>query len=689
MSNWRNALFAPRCVAVVGASATPGKAGTLFLKNLTAQESGFKGQVVAIHPSARELLGAPAYSRLDAAPTGVDLAVIVTPAASVPGVIEDCGKAGVPVAVVITGGFAEVGPQGAELQRRTLEAAAAQGVRLIGPNCFGVISAGCGLNASLSIGLPKKGGVSLITQSGAYGMAAYSRSMDEGVGFSKIVALGNKADLNETDILAYLADDPETTVIALLLESIRDGRRLFEALADITKRKPVVVLKTGRRPAGQRAAASHTAALSTDAVVVEAALRQAGAHVVEDGYALLNVAAALDWQPPLRGKNVAVITNSGGVGVELTDLLEEKGLAVPALSRELQEALARELPAHGSAINPIDVTTDWARFSRMYGACVAQLMESDEVDAVVPVLLQRSALMEEVSAAIIDAQATARAGGSQKPLHICWVAPRAADSNRARLLSAGIPCHLWPAGAATALAALRTRPAADLPPPLDAIASPGAVGPDGWIATADAFSLLARQGFSVAPFVMAASAKQACAGAAELGFPVVVKAERAGLTHKSDQGAVRLGLCDEASVARVYEDFCARLGPGPALVQKQSPAGLELVIGGRRDASFGPLVLFGLGGVWVEALNDVALRLAPFGVAEARAMLDELKGGKLLDGYRGAPPIDRNALAGLISELSRWFAAAGWVSEFDLNPIIGVGETFTMVDARMRAVSPR
>ena len=322
MTNWQDALFTPRRVAVVGASASAGKAGALFLRNLTAVEAGFAGEVVAIHPSAREILGCPAYPSLKTVPARVDLAIIVTPPTAVPDIIADCGAAGVPVAIVISGGFAETGPRGVELQREVARIAAAHGVRILGPNCFGVINTVSGLNGSLSIGLPERGGISLLTQSGAYGMAAYSRSVDDGIGFAKIAALGNKIDLNEVELLEFMGRDPETKVIAILLESISDGRRLFEAVAAVVMTKPVVVLKTGRHPDARRAAASHTAALSGDAAVIFAALRQAGAHLVEDGLALLDVAASLDRQPPLRGRNIGIITNSGGVGVELTDLLE-------------------------------------------------------------------------------------------------------------------------------------------------------------------------------------------------------------------------------------------------------------------------------------------------------------------------------------------------------------------------------
>jgi acyl-CoA synthetase (NDP forming) len=688
VTNWQDALFTPRRVAVVGASASAGKAGALFLRNLTAVEAGFAGEVVAIHPSAREILGCPAYPSLKTVPARVDLAIIVTPPTAVPDIIADCGAAGVPVAIVISGGFAETGPRGVELQREVARIAAAHGVRILGPNCFGVINTVSGLNGSLSIGLPERGGISLLTQSGAYGMAAYSRSVDDGIGFAKIAALGNKIDLNEVELLEFMGRDPETKVIAILLESISDGRRLFEAVAAVVMTKPVVVLKTGRHPDARRAAASHTAALSGDAAVIFAALRQAGAHLVEDGLALLDVAASLDRQPPLRGRNIGIITNSGGVGVELTDLLESRGLAVPALSSGLQTTIASQLPSQGSAINPIDVTTDWQRFAAMYGFTVEALMASDEVDAVVPILLQRSALMPEVSDAIIAATEQARERGSLKPIHVCWMAPRAADANREKLQAAKVPCHAWSTATAAVLAATVSRQPR---PPAHVLAwksipLPEAVNHAGWVASAAAFSLLQQAGFPVARWAIVTDPAGAAAAAAKMQFPVVLKAERPKLTHKSDAGAVRLGLIDGAAVAEAFEDFSRRLGAGPALLQRQAGPGAELILGARRDPLFGPIVMAGLGGVWTEILDDVALRLAPIEAEEARTMLDELKGQKVLSGFRGCRPMDVAGFARLIADLSQWFCAAIWLDELDLNPIIAHGDEFTIVDVRMRVV---
>jgi acyl-CoA synthetase (NDP forming) len=372
--------------------------------------------------------------------------------------------------------------------------------------------------------------------------------------------------------------------------------------------------------------------------------------------------------------------------VELTDLLESKGLAVPALSPGLQATIASQLPPQGSAVNPIDITTDWQHFAAMYEFTVEALMTSGEVDAVVPILLQRSALMPEVSDAIISASARARQRGSLKPIHVCWVAPRSADANREKLQAAEVPCHAWPAATAAVLAATVSRP---FRPPArlsarEPIPQPAAVDDAGWVTSAAAFSLLQQAGFPVARWALITDPAETAMAAAKMQFPVVLKAERPKLKHKSDAGAVRLGPTDGAAVAEAFEDFSRRLGAGPALLQRQAGPGAELILGARRDPLFGPMVMAGLGGVWTEILDDVALRLAPIEAEEARTMLDELKGQKVLSGFRGCPPIDVAGFARLIAGLSQWFCAATWLGELDLNPVIADGDGFTIVDVRMR-----
>lgn len=678
MKNWGIAAFTPQRVALVGASAEAGKAGRLFFDNLRA---GFAGEIVPIHPKASDILGHKAFPSLSATPP-VDLAVIVTPAESIPGIIMDCGRANVPVAVIVTGGFAETGAAGAALETEVVAAGKSGGVRLIGPNCFGLINVQAKLNASMAMGLPASGGVSLFTQSGSYGMAAFSRSQEGAIGFAKVLAAGNKADISEVDAVRFFGDDPATRVIALVLESLGDGAAFVAALRQVEK--PVVILKTGRSQAGKRAAASHTAAMAQDFAVTRAVLRQAGAIMVEDGLALFDVAAALDRQPRMRGNRVAIISNSGGVGVELADLLEAEGLAVPALSPALREKIARHLPAHGSAANPVDVTTAWARFPAMYGESLKALLASDEVDAVVPVLLQRSALDSGVADAVI-----AQAQGSGKPVHVCWVAPVEGEPIRQRLQAAGLPCHDWPARAARVLAQCRAM-SVEAPPQLGPpLPIPRDIPADGWLEPEQLFQMLAAWGLPVAPWRIAGDAATAVAAAAQLGYPIVIKAIRPGLVHKTEAGAVRLGLADAAAVGSAFNAFTATLGPGSALVQAQAARGVELVLGSVRDPSFGPILLCGLGGIWMEALNDVVMRLAPISQAEAIRAFGELRGRKMLDGLRGGASVDVAALAALVSNLSACIARAPWCAELDLNPLFASGGHFTIVDARMRVEAAR
>ncbi len=682
MNNWGKAAFAPRRIALFGASAVAGKIGRLLLDNLLANHCA---EVVPIHPSATEVLGQAVYASLAAVPGLIDLAVVVTPAGAVLQVVEDCAVAKVPAVIVLSGGFAETGRVGAAYEADLARVARANNLRLIGPNCFGLIDTHSRLNASMAMGLPAAGGVSLFTQSGSYGMAAFSRSKEGAIGFAKVLSAGNKADINEVDAVRFFGQDPHTRVIALVLESLADGPGLVAALRAVTPHKPVVILKTGRSRAGQRAASSHTAALAQDFAVARAVLRQAGAILVDDGLTLFDVAAALDRQPPLRGARVAIISNSGGTGVELADLCDSEGLEVPMLSPGLRDAIACNLPAHGCAANPIDVTTAWQRFPTMYGETMRALLASDEVDAVVPVLLQRSALDEGVIDAVIARSQAARAAGIAKPVHVCWAAPGEGEPLRKKLLAAGIPCHDWAARTARVLA--HCQAVAPDVPPADvgaALPPPGNVPPGGWLAPEQLFPLLASWGLPLMPWRLVADAEAAVEAAVATGFPVVLKAVRPGLVHKTEAGAVRLALANTESVREAFTDFWRMLGPGPALLQRQAERGVELMLGTVRDPTFGPVLVCGLGGIWTEALNDISMRLSPISASEAERAIGELRGRSLLDGLRGTEPVDRKGMSELMAKVSASTARAPWCRELDLNPVIANGNCFVIVDARMR-----
>ena len=682
MSAWAERLLNARHVAIIGASNTEGKLGYLFMQNLVG---AYPGTIYPINPGQDRVHGLDAYPSIKDVPCQVDLAVLTTPPGATPGVITDCVAAGVATAVIIGGGFAETGEQGAALEKSVADIAAKGRLRLLGPNCFGVINTHLGLNASLGLGLPEKGGVSLITQSGAYGMAAFTRSKLGEVGFAKIIAPGNKIDINEIELLSFLRNDPDTRVIAMLIESISNGRELFMEINRTAQTKPVVIMKTGRTDSGQRAAASHTAALAGDYAVTAAALRQAGARLVTDGQTLLDTAAALDKQSAHSGKRVAIITNSGGTGVELTDLLTDHGLEVPALPAALQEKIRAVLPEQGSALNPVDVTTQWRRFPEMYGCAIRELMDCDEIDIILPVLLQRSALMPEVSARVLLEYQSAQAENRNKPLHVCWVAGPEADENKMKLQHGDIPVHPWPLRTAKTIAACAGSTYRKVEPAGNRRPRPEAVSGSGWVPADVAFSLLQEAGFSATPWRYVTKAMQLENSADDLVYPLVIKAIRPELLHKSDAGAVKLGISTTQELISTALEMDETFGSGPYLVQQQVTSGVELLLGATCDHNFGPVITFGIGGTMVEVFKDVALRLAPVGIQEAHGMLDEIRGQQLLDGYRGSAPLNRDALARFIADFSRWIDESAWIEQVDMNPVIAVGDNFTVVDVRILA----
>jgi acyl-CoA synthetase (NDP forming) len=724
------AVFEPRRVALVGASDRPGSVGRLLWDNL----AGFPGEVLPVCPAAT-VGGHVAYADLRDVPGEVDLAVIATPAATVPGIIGAAADKGVRAAVVLSAGFAETGDEGARLQADAVAAARVGGVRLVGPNCFGVQNADLPLNASIAAGTPRGGGgVTIVTQSGSYGMAVHALGQDEGLRVAKVFAAGNKADITDAELLGYLRRDPDTRVICLLLESITDARRFFTEARQTTPHKPVIAVVGGRSGAGQRAAVSHTAALGTDDAILDAALRQAGVVRVRTGLQALDGARALASQPVPRGPRIAVVTNSGGTGVELTDLLADEDLAIPELSGPLQDKLRELLPEYGSARNPVDMTPAWRLFTTVYPAAIEILARSGEVDAVVPVLLQRSA-SPEVAAAVRDAVGRLRADGVPVPVYVCWVAPREADRHAEVLREAGVPCFAWPERTARAVGTavrcggrmLQSMPDAgsavegDVPGAGALVRDgvPGAAEPvrddvPGAAARADhrlperyavirhaprsaprwelpahglvdaqvARELLVSAGIPVIKTVRCRSAETAVAAAGRVGYPVVAKVDHPELTHKSDVGGVRLGLDDEAAVRAAVADLLG-LAEGAGVLLQRQHEGFELLVGGLRDREFGPVVMAGLGGVLVEAWRDIQMAVAPVGEAEAVALLRSLRGAAIFSGLRGSPPVDLGPVADVIVRISDLMVGNPGIAELDLNPVLAGATGCVAVDWRV------
>jgi acetyltransferase len=680
------AVFEPRRVALVGASDQPGSVGRLLWDNL----ADFPGEVLPVGQAAT-VGGRAAYADLRDVPGEVDLAVIATSAATVPGIIGAAADKGVRAAVVLSAGFAETGDEGAKLQADALAAARAGGVRLVGPNCFGVQNADLPLNASFAAGAPRGGGgVTVVTQSGSYGVAVHALGQDEGLRVAKVFAAGNKADITDAELLGYLRQDPETRVICLLLESITDARQFFTEARQTTPHKPVIAVVGGRTEAGRRAAVSHTGAHGTDDAIRDAALRQAGVVRVRTGLQALDAARALASRPVPRGPRIGVVTNSGGTGVELADLLADEGLTVPELSGPLQDRLRALLPAYGSARNPVDMTPAWRLFTTVYPAAIEMLARSGEVDAVVPVLLQRSA-SAEVASVVRDAVSRLRADGVPVPVYVCWVAPRDADQHADLLRDAGVPCFAWPERTARAVGTavrcgsqMRDLPGAEAPVGRGVPEQRGELAAHGLVGAVAARELLAGAGIPVIATVRCRSAETAVAAAGRLGYPVVAKVDHPELTNKSDVGGVRLGLDDEAAVRTAVADLLGLAEGAGVLVQRQHE-GIELLVGGLRDPEFGPVVMAGLGGVLVEAWRDVQMAVAPVGEAEAVALLRSLRGAAIFSGLRGTPLVDLDAVADVIVRISDLMVGNPEIAELDLNPVLAGVTGCVAVDWRVVA----
>lgn len=685
LTNPLESVFRPKRVALVGASDRPGSTGALLWENLR----GFAGDVYPVNGSGRAVAGVRGYATLRETPGPIDLAVLVVPATAIPAVIRDAAAMRVPACVVITAGFAEAGPDGERLQAEVMNIARAGGVRIVGPNCFGVQNASVALNASLSP--PMRGGtgsLSLVTQSGAYGMALHSLAEDEYLRFDKVYAAGNKADFTDSELLDYLASDGGSGPICFFLESLPDGRAFVDVARRVTRTRPVIVCRTGRSADGSRAARSHTASLAGQQRVWSEAFAQAGVTVTRTGLEMLDAARALDRSCPPPGYRVGIVTNSGGTGVELTDLLTDEGLEVPLLSAALQSTLDNTLPELASPANPIDLTTAWKRFPELYPFAVDQLARSGEVDAVIAILLQRSA-SEAVATAVAMTVEQLQSEGVAVPVYVCWVAANSARANAAPLRSAGVPVFEWPERAAKAVAHAarhgywRKSGDAWVPPDRAEVGGSGASEEAAeWLGPSEAASLLSSHEMPLAPWSLCETTTAAVRAAESLGYPVVLKAIHPDLLHKAAGDGVRLGLTGPDLVTSAAE-LLLGLRRGVKLLVQPQLQGVEVIVGGLRDPEFGPVVLVGMGGTDVELRDDVVLALAPLGLEEAEAMLRRLKGAASLIGS-GGPDVDLTALAAVICRLGELLVDRPDVAEVDLNPVLARHDGCTVVDWRIR-----
>ena len=689
-------FFAPQGVVLIGASATPGKLGHGVLQNLIGRDN--RVPVYPVHPTHPTILGLPCYAEVTAVPDPVDLAVILIPAPAVAAAVEACGRRGIRAVMVLSSGFAESGPEGAARQAELVAAARRYGMRLLGPNGVGLLAAHTGFNATFIGRMPPAGRIALLSQSGAVGGALIDWACGQGVGLSYFVGVGNRGDVDEAELLAYLAHDRHTAVIAVYLEGLTDGRRFLEVARAVGRHKPIVVFKAGATEAGARAVASHTASLAGSEAVYRAALRQAGLLQADTVAALFGIALGLAYQPAPGGPRVAILTNAGGPGAIATDAVARCGLAPAPPTAATVGALRQALGAAPQWINPFDLLG--AASTCEYETAARLLLAAPEYDALLAVLVPNTANDPVGVADGLARAAAAQPAGRRKPVYVCYMGDVSLRAGRRRLQRRRLPAYAFPEEMAAALAAAYTW-AQPVPEPM-------AAPPPAWIADfarglaelgdrptlteAELYPLLGDGGFPIAAWARAASAAEAAAQAERLGFPVVLKVMAPGLLHKSDVGGVMTGLTTAAAVAAAYETLLTRVAaarperpPLGVLVQKMAPSPLaEVIVGFHRDPVFGPVLLFGGGGVFVEAYGDRSLRLAPIAEAEAHAMIAETVVGRLLAGARGRPPGDIEALVALLRHVSTLAVAVPTLCEFEFNPIFvyPMGQGITIVDAR-------
>jgi acetyl coenzyme A synthetase (ADP forming)-like protein len=691
-------VLRPASVAVIGASRRAGTVGGEVVRNIVA--AGYSGPLYLVNAKGGEVAGRPTVRSIADVEGDVELAILAVPAAAVLETARQCAAKGVRALVVLTAGFAEVGGEGRARQAELMAVCRGAGMRVVGPNCLGVANLHhlTGFNATFAPGEPTSGSVAFASQSGAFGIAAIDEAAARGIGLSSFVSMGDKADLSGNDFLEYWEQDPDTSVLLLYLESFGNPRRFGRIARRITREKPVIAVKSGRTAAGQRAASSHTGALlAASDVTVDALFADAGVVRAETVGEMFDVAGLLARQPLPRGDRVAVLTNAGGPGILAADACDAAGLRIEPLSAATQARLAAVLPPEASTGNPVDMIA--SATAEQYERSLRILLEDDEVDAVITIFVRPLA----ARAAEVARGITAAAAGADRPVLAVWLG---ADTPSVKE-TGSVPRFSTPEEAVRALAHAvgyaRHRAAPPDPPfePEDAdIATAakivaGGVGRDGgWLPPDDVERLLTAWGIPVVPGRVVGSAHAAGRAAAELGGPVALKAVASGLVHKSDAGAVHLGLTGRTAVVRAAREMAAQLEVAGAQVtgfhvQRMAPEGSELIVGAVGDPAFGPLVACGSGGVAVELLGDVQVRLAPLGRREADGMLRGLKTFPLLDGYRGRPPADLESLRELIMRVGAMAATHPAIAELDLNPVIASPGGALVVDARVRLVSPR
>ncbi len=675
-------FFQPKTIALIGASREPHKVGHQILKNLVEQPQTLY-KVYPVNPKTTEILGLKTYSKVEEIQEKINLAIIVIPTEYVPQALIDCGEKGIKAVIIISAGFKEVGGEGYKREQQILEIARKYEIRILGPNCLGLLNPHYSLNASFVSFLPKKGEIAFISQSGALCSAVLDWAKAEGVGFSKFVSLGNKADLNEIDFLLALVDDPGTKVIIAYLEGIENGQEFIRITKELTKKKPVIVLKPGKTTGGKKAISSHTGTLAGLEQAYESAFKQAGVIRADSMEELLDYALVFAYQPLPKGKRVGIITNAGGPGIMATDQVESLGLELAFFQDETIEFLKNNLPPQANIYNPVDLLGDAP--AKRYELALGALIKEENVDVVV-VLLTPQAVSEVKESGEVIIQLGKK---STKPIIVCFMGEAEVKETRKSLNQNKIPNYTYPERAIACAKAMveyknwQERNIETIVPysgekkKVEVILSKVKKEKRLNLVDLEVKEVLSAYGFKFAKSGLAKTAEEAISLAEKIGYPVALKISSPEILHKTDFGGVRLNLDDKDEVGDAFEAMVLRskrFFPEAeiygCLVQEMVEKGREVILGLHRDVQFGPLVMFGLGGIYVEILKDVSFRVAPFSLSEAKEMIKEIKGYPVLQGIRGEKGIDLDALVSLILKLSQLALDSPEIMELDINPLI-------------------
>lgn len=693
------ALFEPRVIAVVGASRRTEAVGYAILKNLI---NGYTGKIYPVNPKADEILGIKCIPTIAEIPEPIDHAIFIIPGAAVPAELEACAKKGAKAAIIISAGFREIGGEGFRLEKEVKRIADQYGIAVLGPNCLGLINNDpkVSMNASFSGHIPANGNIAFVSQSGALATALLDYARGENIGMTKIISLGNKVDVTELEILQYLKNDPNTDVIMMYLEDIVKGHEFIECAREITgdieKTKPILVIKSGRTAQGAKAASSHTGSLMGSDEVYDAVFTQSGVLRMEAGQEMFDVALLFSTQPLMKGNRIAIVTNAGGPGIMATDACVRYGLQIAEMSPATVAKLKEKLPPTSNFSNPIDVIGD-AQHDR-YEHALRTVIAEPNVDAVL-VLLTPQAMTEAEATAnvIVDIDRE-----SDKTIVTCFMGHADVEAGVKVLKEKMIPHYQFPEDMARALSAMnkyqqwlgRSRTgvkhySADRNS-ADAVIGQALKNEQKFLPINQSMNIFTAYGFPVLPWAFVRTAEDAWEQAVKIGFPVVMKVVSQQIIHKVDVGGVRLNLNSAEDVQNAFREIMAvgeklKAKIDGVFMQRMAPKGREVILGMKRDPHFGPVLMFGLGGIYVEALKDVTFRVAPIRELSAIDMIKSIRAYKLLQGVRGEPPADIEAIADSLKRLSQLSCDHPEIEEIDMNPLMvyGEGKGAGVVDARI------